>query len=153
MLRALLILLLGLYAMPSRAESPNASPQQLLHELYRVHAQGNGPLLDPAATRERRRFFTESLAAALDAALAGPADELGPLDFDPFYNAQETELGALDFAVAKVGGDRTVGIARFENAGDPIEIAYTIVRQPRGWFIDDIDYGEGRTLRKVLVGE
>lgn len=147
-------LLLAMIALPAVAASPNDSPQDLMRELYRVHDQGNGPLLDPAGGQQRRIFFTESLAAALDEELnrADP-EELGKLDFDPFYNAQETELGDLDFAVAKVSGNATVAIARFSNYGDPVEISYRVVDDGRGWRIDDIDFGEGRTLRKILAGE
>lgn len=147
-------LLLALIALPALADSPNDSPQDLMRELYRVHDHGKGPLLDPAAAKERRIFFTESLAAALDQELNRPDPaELGNLDFDPFYYAQDTDLGELDFAVAKVSGNATVAIARFSNFGEPIEISYRVVDDGRGWRIDDIDYGEGNTLRKILAGE
>jgi hypothetical protein len=144
-------LLLALIAMPTVAASPNDSPQDLMRELYRVHDQGNGTLLDPAASQERRIYFTESLAAALDQDLNRPdPEEPGKLDFDIFYNAQDTEIGELDFAVAKVSGNTTFAIARFTNFGDPIEIIYRVVNDGRGWRIDDIDYGAGHTLRKTL---
>jgi hypothetical protein len=147
-------LLLALIVLPAVAASPNDSPQDLMRGLYRVHDQGNGPLLDPAAGKARRVYFTESLAAALDHELERrDGDEIGNLDFDPFYNAQDTELGDLDFAVAKVSGNETFAIARFSNFGEPIEIVYKLVQDGRGWRIDDIDYGKGHTLRKVLQGE
>ena len=146
-------LLLALIALPAVA-SPNDSPQDLMRELYRIHDQGNGPLLDPGAAKERRVFFTETLAAALDQEFNRPdPEELGNLDFDPFYNAQDTELGDLDFAVPKVSGNETFAIARFSNFGAPIEIVYKVVQDERGWRIDDIDYGDGHTLRKTLAGE
>ncbi len=147
-------LLLALIALPALSAAPNDSPQDLMRELYRIHDQGNGPLLDPAAGAARRLYFTESLAAALDQELNRPdSGEVGNLDFDPFYNAQDTEIGDLDFAVAKVSGHETFAIARFSNFGEPIEIIYRVIEGARGWRIDDIDYGDGRTLRKVLHGE
>lgn len=145
-------LLLALIALPAVA-SPNDSPQDLMRELYRVHDQGNGRLLDPDAGKQRRVFFTESLAVALDGELnRSEPGELGNLDFDPFYNAQDTELGEFDIAVTKVSGNRTFAIVRFSNFGDPIKIVYTVVQDERGWRIDDIDYGDGLTLRKILQG-
>ena len=80
-------------------------------------------------------------------------EELGNLDFDPFYNAQETDLGAMDIAVAKVSGNATVALVRFANGGDPMEIGYRVILDGQAWRIDDIEYGEGRTLRKTLRGE
>lgn len=149
----LLVLLLMLCALPVLA-APGDSPQSLLHELYRVHAQGEGPLLDPKATTQREAFFTPGLVAALDNELkrADP-EELGNLDFDPFYNAQETDLGEMDIAVPTMRGREINAIVRFANSGAPIEIVYRLIQDPRGWRIDDISYGGGHTLRKTLSGE
>ncbi len=154
MLRYLLAALLALMVVTARADSPNDSPQTLLRALYEVHDEGNGPLMRSEGRAQRRVFFTESLAAALEREIDRPdPEELGNLDFDPFYNAQETELGAMDIAVAKVSGNATVALVRFDNGGDPIEIAYRVILGGEAWRIDDIEYGEGRTLRKTLRGE
>lgn len=132
----------------------NESPQALMRELYRVHELGEGPLLRADADAQRRVFFTDSLAAALDQELNRPnSDEVGNLDFDPFFYAQDFEISGLDFAVAKVSGTSTVALAHFSNYGKMVEIAYRVVQDQRGWRIDDIDYGEGVTLRKILSGK
>lgn len=132
----------------------NESPQALMRELYRVHALGEGPLLKADAGALRRVFFTDSLAAALDQELNRPnSDEIGNLDFDPFFYAQDFEISGLDFAVAKVSGTSTVALAHFTNYGKSVEIAYRVVQDQTGWRIDDIEYGEGLSLRKILKGE
>lgn len=154
MLRYLLAAVCVLIAVPAWGDSPNDSPQALMRELYRVHAEGDGPLLRSEGKAERRVFFTASLVEALEREIDRPdPEELGNLDFDPFYNAQETDLGAMDVAVAKVSGNATIALVRFENAGNPIEIAYRVVLDGEAWRIDDIEYGEDRTLRKTLRGE
>ena len=154
MLRYLLAAMLAMMAAGARGDSPNDSPQALLRALYQVHDEGAGPLLRSEGRSQRRVFFTESLALALEGEIDRPdPEELGNLDFDPFYNAQETDLGAMDIAVAKVSGNATVALVRFANGGDPIEIAYRVILDGQAWRIDDIEYGEGRTLRKTLRGE
>jgi len=154
MLRYLLAAMLAMMAAGARGDSPNDSPQALLRALYQVHDEGDGPLLRSEGRSQRRVFFTESLALALEGEIDRPdPEELGNLDFDPFYNAQETDLGAMDIAVAKVSGNATVALVRFANGGDPIEIAYRVILDGQAWRIDDIEYGEGRTLRKTLRGE
>ncbi len=154
MFRYLLAAVCVLIAVPAWGDSPNDSPQALMRELYRVHAEGDGPLLRSEGKAERRVFFATSLVEALEREIDRPdPEELGNLDFDPFYNAQETELGAMDIAVAKVSGNATIALVRFENAGNPIEIAYRVVLDGEAWRIDDIEYGEDRTLRKTLRGE
>jgi hypothetical protein len=154
MLRTLLGLAFALMAVPAVATSVNDSPQDLLRELYRVHDQGSGPLLDPKGTLERQIFFTKTLAEALDRELnRSDSEEVGNLDFDPFYNAQDTEIGDFDIAVAKVSGTRTVALVHFLNFGDPMEISYQLTQDEQGWRIDDIVYGEGQSLRTILSGE
>ena len=154
MLRYLLAAMLAMMAAGARGDSPNDSPQALLRALYQVHDEGDGPLLRSEGRSQRRVFFTESLALALEGEIDRPdPEELGNLDFDPFYNAQETDLGAMDIAVAKVSGNATVALVRFANGGDPMEIAYRVILDGEAWRIDDIEYGEGRTLRKTLRGE
>lgn len=154
MLRYLLAAMLAMMAAGARGDSPNDSPQALLRALYQVHDEGDGPLLRSEGRSQRRVFFTESLALALEGEIDRPdPEELGNLDFDPFYNAQETDLGAMDIAVAKVSGNATVALVRFANGGDPMEIAYRVILDGQAWRIDDIEYGEGRTLRKTLRGE
>lgn len=155
MLRALLLgwIWLGLAA-PAFCTEPNASPQDLMRELYRVHQDGEGPLLTPTAHAQRQIYFTKALADALDAELNRPnSDEVGNLDFDPFYNAQDFEIKDLDFAVAKVSGNATTAIARFKNFDQTVEIVYRLLQDADGWRIDDIEYAEGHTLRKILRGE
>lgn len=154
MLRYLLAAMLAMMAAGARGDSPNDSPQALLRALYQVHDEGDGPLLRSEGRSQRRVFFTESLALALEGEIDRPdPEELGNLDFDPFYNAQETDLGAMDIAVAKVSGNATVALVRFANGGDPMEIGYRVILDGQAWRIDDIEYGEGRTLRKTLRGE
>ena len=150
----LLTVLLAAFALPVLSAPANDSPQALLKELYRVHAQGEGPILDPTGQKVRRIYFTPDLAAALDRELNRPdPEEMGKLDFDPFYNAQDTELGEMDIAVPKVSGKQTTAIVRFTNFGENMEIVYRVVQEKQGWRIDDIEYGEGNSLRKTLRGD
>jgi hypothetical protein len=141
-------------AMPVMAGSVNDSPQDLLQSLYRLHDNGQGPFLDPAAKADRERFFTTELAHMLDQELNSTGDdEVGRLDFDPFYNAQDTEISGFDIAVPKVSGPQVTALVHFLNFGQSVEIGYRLIQDARGWRIDDIDYGDGHSLRKILAGE
>ena len=154
MLRLLIVLLLSLLTSLAGAASANDSPQDLLRELYRVHDEGQGPLLQPAASAERRRFFTAALSTAFDQELnRSNSDEVGNLDFDPFFNAQDMEISGLDFAVAKVSGTRTTVIAQFSNYTEQVEIVYHLIQEKSGWYIDDVDYGDHTRLRQILQGQ
>ncbi|MCP5475036.1 MAG: DUF3828 domain-containing protein [Rhodanobacteraceae bacterium] len=145
--------LLMMVSLPMLAATPNDSPQDLLRTLYRVHDNGAGPLLDPAASAERARFFTPELAQALDQELNRPdSDEIGALDFDPFYYAQDFEISQFDIAVPKVSGTEVTALVRFDNFGRTVEIGYRLKQDKHGWRIADIDYGDGHTLLRTLAG-
>jgi hypothetical protein len=144
---------LVMLSLPMLAATPNDSPQDLLRALYQLHDNGAGPLLDPAAGAERARFFTVELAQALDQELNRPdSGEIGLLDFDPFYYAQDFEISQFDIAVPKVSGTEVTALVRFDNFGQTVEIGYRLEQDEHGWRIADIDYGDGHTLCKTLAG-
>jgi hypothetical protein len=154
MLRLLFGAILTLSALPGWCGSPNDSPQDLMRALYQAHNEGEGKLLDPAAHDLRAIYFTAALTNALDQELnRNNPDEVGNLDFDPFFYAQDMEIHDLDFAVAKVSGTSTIATARFRNFTEVVEIAYRVVQDAQGWRIDDVIYADGASLRQLLATE
>ncbi len=78
--------------------------------------------------------------------------EVGALDGDPLYDAQDMEI--KKFAIGKPsyeGGKAKVNV-NFDNFGKPQSFVFTLVNGRTGWRIDNIEYGEGRSLRGYLKG-
>lgn len=154
LMKSLWLAILLVCSLPTWADSANDSPQELLQTLYRVHNKDNGSLMDPDAGAERARFFTASLALALEQELNQPErDGVGNLGFDLFYNAQDYDISDFDIAVPKVSGTEVTALVHFRNFGENVDIGYRLIQDASGWRIDDIDYGDGQTLRKLLAGE
>ena len=80
-------------------------------------------------------FFTLDLAKALKA--DSHPGEVGAIDFDYRYGAQDVQLSNLQIAaINTLDGERVV--ARFENAEKPYEVDYDLVLTRDGWRISDI---------------
>jgi len=77
-------------------------------------------------------------------------EEVGAIDGDPLYDAQDMEI--KKFAIAKAvydSGKARVEVS-FENFGKPKKLIFILGNGRSGWKIDDIDYAEEGTLRGWL---
>ncbi len=128
----------------------HSSPNGLVADLYKVHNQKRGPF-HPGHGALLYKYFEKSLADMIrkDAADSARKHEVGVIDGDPLYDAQDMEI--KNFAIGKAShesGKAKVPVT-FENLGEKKTITFALVNGSSGWRISDIDYGEGRTL----VGE
>jgi hypothetical protein len=76
--------------------------------------------------------------------------EVGKLDFDPLYDAQDFDI--KDFSVALVAEqkDSAEVAASFKNIGTSERIVFLLSNTAQGWRITDIKYSDGRTLKEIL---
>jgi hypothetical protein len=79
--------------------------------------------------------------------------EVGALDFDPRYDAQDTDIKKFSLRKSKSGKDEAEVIASFENMGHKTEITYSLVLTKMGWKITSIKYADGRNLVGLLSGK
>jgi hypothetical protein len=76
--------------------------------------------------------------------------EVGKLDFDPLYDAQDFDI--KDFAVALVTQQKESAevAASFKNMGANEKVVFSLSATEHGWRISDIKYSDGRTLKGIL---
>ena len=72
--------------------------------------------------------------------------EVGALDFDPRYDAQDIDIKKFSLRKSKSGKDSAEVLASFENVGHKTEITYSLVLIKMGWKISNIKYADGRNL-------
>ena len=99
------------------------------------------------------KYFARSLADVIWKDAVSSKGEVGALDGDPLYDAQDMEI--KKFAIAKPsyeGGKARVNVT-FDNFGQPKSFVFTLVNGRTGWRIDNIEYGEGRSLRGYLKAQ
>ncbi len=129
------------------------SPNALVADLYREHDRKHSPFFQTRSRALLYKYFTQSLADMIWKDAVHSKGEVGALDGDPLYDAQDMEI--KKFAIGKPvyeGGKTKVNVT-FENFGQPKSFVFTLVNGRSGWRIDNIEYGEGRSLRGYLKAQ
>lgn len=155
-----LILLVLCCAGVGRAQKPAAkgqqpaagSPAAVVRELYRIHKDGYGPLFTKEGRKAHEQFFDDNLAKLIWKDLTEtPEGEVGHIDFDPLYNAQETQIKNFNVGAGSVEGDTATVPVTFLNFNKKVTITYRLVKTSAGWKISNIVYDEDSDFLKILT--
>jgi len=136
-----------------RAASNRLSPNALVADLYRVHNQKHSPFFQTRSRALLYKYFEKGLADMIWKDAVNSKGEVGAIDGDPLYNAQDMDI--KKFAIGKpsyADGKAMVNVT-FENFGQKKTIVFILVNGRTGWRINDLDYSDGDTLRGYLKGE
>jgi Protein of unknown function (DUF3828) len=129
-----------------------ASPDAVVRELYKVHRKGYGRVFVKEGRKLQQRFFDENLANLIWKDLTEtPQDEVGHLDFDPLYNAQDIHVTRFRVGAPSLEGDRATVNVTFNNYDRKENLKFLLTKTPAGWKISNIDYGSGFDLLKILT--
>lgn len=124
------------------------SPKALVADLYREHDRKRGPFFQTRNRALLYKYFEKSLADLIWKDAVNSKGEVGVIDGDPLYDAQDMEI--RKFAIAKTvydSGKARVNVT-FENFAKPTTIIFILGNGRSGWRISDIDYGsEQGTMR------
>lgn len=128
-----------------------AFPEAVVKDLYRVHNNGRGHFFEKQGRKQQQRFFDSGLAALIWKNLSEtPAGEVGNLDFDPLFNAQEVSITKLRVGAAVLDGDSATVPVTFMNFDQKVRIEFRLVNTKAGWKVSNIDYGRGSDLVAIL---
>ena len=136
-------------AAPVSAQVPAA--RAVVVDLYKAH---NTKRNDPFFQSKRRslvdKYFTKTLADLIwnDSVTSQKNNEVGVIDGDPLYDAQDTEIKRFAVGTAVVKGNSGTVPVTFTNFGKKKKIDFRMKKVGGVWKVDDIDYGgETGTLR------
>ena len=161
--KLLLLFTALLFIVPTpRAQTSSATPDALVRSLYTAHKNRR---LDPfSQTKDRTRldkYFAKDLADLLwkDAKTSAENNEVGALDGDPLYNAQDMKITAFVVKAPQYdAGNRDVADVpvTFKNIGKAETIVFRVERNnSKVWKITDIFYknnpDSASSLRKILT--
>ena len=103
-------------------------------------------------TNNKSGFFSRDLNQAIEGyfAIQRPADEVPPINGDPFTDSQEYPTR---FKVTRITGDNNRASVEvvFANAWNTYPLVYLLVREADEWKIDNIVYAGGYTFLKLLT--
>jgi hypothetical protein len=126
------------------------SPTKVVTDLYSAHSGKADPVRYPASKKLLGAYFEKGLLLLFLKDQAESHGEVGKMDFDPLYAAQDFEI--KDFSLVRLAQrkDSAEVAASFKNIGRSEKIVFLLSNTAHGWRITDIKYSDGRTLKGIL---
>ena len=147
----LLVISVNIFSHAAQKVRPTNSPDNVVRDLYRVHNNGRGHVFEAKGKKYIYKFFDQTLADLIWKEITEtPEGEVGNLDFDPLYNAQDTKITSFQIAKPMVEGDTSTVSVSFRNFGQPTRITFQMHRNTEGWKIKNVLYGDKTDLIKLL---
>lgn len=134
------------------AQTPAISPDALVKDLYAQHDKKNSPFFQTKNRALVDKYFDKPLADLIWKDANDSSGEVGALNADPLYNAQDTEIKNFSVGQPKIENGKAKVVASFENFGEKRSVNYELVQKGSDWKIEDINYGKDGTLREWLKG-
>jgi hypothetical protein len=132
------------------APAKRLSPDALVSDLYKAAKQKRSPFFQTRSRALLYRYFEKGIADLIWKDAVHSKGEVGAIDGDPLYDAQDVEIKKFAIKKPRYEEGRALVDVTFENFGKPQTIMFIIVKGKTGWRIRDIVYGEGRTLGNEL---
>ena len=126
------------------------SPKDVVAQFYQAHGSKHDPLDE---TQLLGRYFDAALLKLYLKDKREAKGEVGRLDGDPLYNAQDIQIRDFSVSAPEMAGGETRVTVHFKNLGQPARVIYVFSRAADGWRISDIRYDDGSSLKKILQGK
>ena len=147
----LLVILGSPFSHAAQRARPATSPDGVVRELYRVHNNGRGGVFEAKGKKYIYRFFDQKLADLIWKNITEtPEGEVGNLDFDPLYNAQDTMITNFQIGKPVLEGDSSTVLVSFRNFGQRTRVKFEMHNGKEGWKVKNVIYGDTSDLVKLL---
>ena len=123
------------------------SPEALVADLYRAEKEKRSPFFQTRSRALLNKYFEKDLADLIWHDAVKSKGEVGVIDGDPLYDAQDMEIKNFLINKPRYEAAQALVDVTFENFGQKKTVTFAVVKGVAGWRIHDINYGEGRTLR------
>jgi Protein of unknown function (DUF3828) len=139
---------IALAAVGAHAAEPSA--KSFVEGIYAAYKgkDARGVSLDSNAAV--RRYFEAKLAALIIKDRKDARGEVGKLGADPFIDAQDWEIDAVDIAIREIAPDKANATVSFKSLGEQRTVVLALVKLKTGWRIADITSDRNETLREFL---
>jgi len=145
-----LFVLLATVLIVAIAAATDATPKDLVAEFYQAHRSKHDPLVE---TKLLDCYFDAPLLKLYLRDKQEAKGEVGRLDGDPLYNAQDIEISHFSISAPETTKGETQVTVRFKNIGKPTRLLYVLSHTTAGWKISDIRYDDGSSLKKILQAD
>jgi hypothetical protein len=132
----------------SRSAKPG-SPRAVVVSLYNQHKR-RSPFFQTKSRALLDKYFVRELANLLWDDAHSSGGEVGALDGDPLFNAQDMEIKNFSVGQGTVAAQAAEVTVSFQNFSEKHQIVFRLVQLRTGWKIADIAYDDGATLVEIL---
>jgi hypothetical protein len=143
-MRAILVLLLTAFA-AATSIAGDLSPKDLVAQLYQAHNSKHDPLDETALLG---RYFDPALLKLYLKDMDEAKGEVGRLDGDPLYNAQDMEIKDFSVSAPEMAGVETRVTVNFKNLGKRAGL-YTRLYVESAMAEDCDIHDDGSSLKKI----
>jgi len=147
---ALAVFAASAYAVSAKEKQADVSPQSLVSKLYRLRSKKGDPLRNPTDQKSLGHYFSAHLAQLYVQDQIDAKGEVGRMEADPLYYAQDFEITDFKIGEPSRTKDGVVVVVTFRNIKKPCHVDFDLIETKAGWRVSDIRYEDGNTLRGIL---
>jgi hypothetical protein len=136
--------------MAAAAQSQSAAAEALVADLYKQHNAKKSPFFQTKSRALVDKYFTKATADLIWKDATSSQGEVGALDGDPLYAAQDMEIKNFAIGKAEVKGDAAIVPVNFTNFGEKRTVTFKLKMVDKAWKIDDIIWPEGDSMVQVI---
>lgn len=128
------------------AAAPQNPPDAVVKDLYTQHDKKNSPFFQKKSRAQVDKYFDKKLADLIWKDANDTSGEVGVINGDPLYNAQDMEIKNFSVGQPKIDGSKAEVVATFQNFDKKEKITFKLVQRNSEWKIENIDYGDSNLL-------
>lgn len=136
-------------AQQSTKVSTQSSPDALVASLYKQHKK-QSPFFQTRNRALLDRYFDRKLGDLILKDALRSKNEVGALDGDPLFNAQDMEIKYFSIHKPTFANGSAEVTVSFTNFGKPEQITFLLSPRKAGWRITNIKYDDGTDLLGIL---
>jgi len=133
------------------------APNTIVKNLYAAEKAGTGPFFQTKSRARVDKYFTKALGDLIWKDAVASNGEVGALDGDPLFNAQDMKITGFKIGKPEYGeGNLNVAdvAVTFKNFGEEKTVLFRLERGTnKTWKIGNIFYpSDGSSLKEILSG-
>ncbi len=125
------------------------APRTVVLNLYSQHRR-QSPFFQTRSRVLLDRYFVNELANLIWQDALASRGEVGALNGDPLYNAQDLKIRAFAVRERATGPNAAEVVASFQNFGEKHEVVFQLEPVGASWKVANIRYDDGSSLRGIL---
>jgi len=142
------VLLLTSAILAAKTPDLSKAPDELVKALY-AQAKTKSPF-QSADRKVLDAYFAKPLADLIVKDIRMSKNEVGAIDGDPLYDAQDLDIKNFGIGTATVMGEHALVPVTFTNMGANKSFIFSLIVTKEGWRISDIKYDRKRSLFHTL---